>query len=130
MDQINSELDDNDDVPNYSMKITNEKNEIVRDSQENGPPDTALNSDVCLIIHFANLISYKNSRNSGSKRPKRLESGEFEREIEKEKRKTTRDHQRVIAAYYSDGTSHGSPTTNLLYTMASQLGRHENDLLW
>ena len=41
-----------------------------------------------------------------------------------------RKHENVLRAYYSLGTSYSEPISALLYSLASELGREDNDLLW
>ncbi|KLJ08110.1 cell division control protein 45 [Blastomyces silverae] len=41
-----------------------------------------------------------------------------------------RKHEGVLRAYYSLGTSYSEPISSLLYSLASELGREDNDLLW
>ncbi|RMJ27097.1 CDC45-like protein [Aspergillus sp. HF37] len=41
-----------------------------------------------------------------------------------------RKHEAVLQTYYSSGTSYSEPISSLVYSLASELGREENDLLW
>lgn len=41
-----------------------------------------------------------------------------------------RKHEAVLHAYYSSGTSYSEPISSLVYSLASELGREDNDLLW
>ncbi|EEP82285.1 conserved hypothetical protein [Uncinocarpus reesii 1704] len=41
-----------------------------------------------------------------------------------------RKHEGVLRAYYSLGTSYSEPISSILYSLASELGREDNDLLW
>lgn len=41
-----------------------------------------------------------------------------------------RKHESVLQAYYSAGTSYSEPIASLIYSLASELGREDNDLLW
>ncbi|KAI9658096.1 MAG: hypothetical protein M1821_002756 [Bathelium mastoideum] len=41
-----------------------------------------------------------------------------------------RKHESVLHAYYGLGTSYSEPVSSLLYSLASELGREDNDLLW
>ncbi|KAI5837955.1 CDC45 family [Morchella snyderi] len=45
-------------------------------------------------------------------------------------RKLRAQHESKIANYYSQGTWYGEPISGLLYSLASDLGREDNDLLW
>ncbi|KAK5139063.1 hypothetical protein LTR04_003924, partial [Oleoguttula sp. CCFEE 6159] len=44
--------------------------------------------------------------------------------------KLRRKHENVLRAYYALGTSYSEPISSLLYSLASELGREDNDLLW
>ncbi|RPB03740.1 CDC45-like protein [Choiromyces venosus 120613-1] len=39
-------------------------------------------------------------------------------------------HESTITNYYTQGTWYGEPISGLLYSLASDLGREDNDLLW
>ncbi|KAI9372430.1 CDC45 family [Aspergillus egyptiacus] len=41
-----------------------------------------------------------------------------------------RKHESVLQQYYSSGTSYSEPISSLMYSLASELGREDNDLLW
>ncbi|KAG9253384.1 putative sna41 protein [Emericellopsis atlantica] len=41
-----------------------------------------------------------------------------------------RENQAIIARYYSAGSSYSEPLSSMLYSLASELGREDNDLLW
>lgn len=45
-------------------------------------------------------------------------------------RKLRQSHEAVLSAYYSLGTSYSEPISSLAYSLASELGREDNDLLW
>jgi cell division control protein 45 len=47
-----------------------------------------------------------------------------------EKRRLLVQNQDIIKDYYSAGTYYGVSASELLYTLASQLGRSTNDMLW
>ncbi|KAJ3036486.1 hypothetical protein HDV00_002695 [Rhizophlyctis rosea] len=47
-----------------------------------------------------------------------------------ERRRRRRRHKRKLADYYGDGTYFGMAVASIMYTMAVQLGRASNDLLW
>lgn len=44
--------------------------------------------------------------------------------------KMRRKHESVLQAYYSLGTSYAEPISSMLYNLAEELGREDNDLLW
>ncbi|KAK8188215.1 CDC45 family [Phyllosticta capitalensis] len=39
-------------------------------------------------------------------------------------------HNKVLEKYYSLGTSYSEPISSIVYSLASELGREDNDLLW
>ncbi|KAL4909837.1 CDC45 family [Aspergillus multicolor] len=41
-----------------------------------------------------------------------------------------RKHESVLQQYYSSGTSYSEPISSIMYSLASELGREDNDLLW
>ncbi|THY46604.1 CDC45-like protein [Aureobasidium pullulans] len=58
--------------------------------------------------------------------PKEPSARSLRRKLLKMKRK----HEAVLEAYYSLGTSASEPISSMLYSLASELGREDNDLLW
>jgi cell division control protein 45 len=44
--------------------------------------------------------------------------------------KLRRKHESVLQAYYSLGASYSEPISSMMYSLASDLGREDNDLLW
>ena len=52
------------------------------------------------------------------------------RKLRRELLKLRRKHDAVIRRYYSLGTSYSEPISSLMYSLASELGREDNDLLW
>ncbi|KZF25147.1 CDC45-like protein [Xylona heveae TC161] len=41
-----------------------------------------------------------------------------------------RKHESTLQSYYSIGSSYSEPISSLVYSLASELGREDNDLLW
>ena len=41
-----------------------------------------------------------------------------------------RKHSAVIEAYHTQGTAYSEPVSSIMYSLASELGREDNDLLW
>lgn len=52
------------------------------------------------------------------------------RKLRRELLKLRRKHDTVLRAYYALGTSYSEPISSLMYSLASDLGREDNDLLW
>lgn len=44
--------------------------------------------------------------------------------------KLRRKHESVLQAYYTLGASYSEPISSMMYSLASELGREDNDLLW
>ncbi|KAH8597076.1 CDC45 family [Bisporella sp. PMI_857] len=44
--------------------------------------------------------------------------------------KLRRKNEAVLQAYYSLGASYSEPISSMMYSLASELGREENDMLW
>ncbi|KAL3482015.1 CDC45 family [Aspergillus californicus] len=57
---------------------------------------------------------------------KQLSAGALKRRLLRLKRK----HESVLQQYYSAGTSYSEPISSIMYSLASELGRDDNDLLW
>ena len=74
--------------------------------------------------------------NEGSKRKRVEESAKDESQDNQKKTKSLeinrqkKEYQKLINEYYSEGSFFGSPITNIVYTLASQLGRENNLYLW
>lgn len=52
------------------------------------------------------------------------------RQLRRRLRKLRRTHESVLEKYNSAGTSYSEPISTLAYSLASDLGREDNDLLW
>ncbi|KIW07855.1 uncharacterized protein PV09_01770 [Verruconis gallopava] len=52
------------------------------------------------------------------------------RKLRRQLLKLRRKHDAVINAYQNLGTSYSEPISSLMYSLASELGREDNDLLW
>lgn len=53
-----------------------------------------------------------------------------QRQLKRQLLKLRRKHEATLDAYYSLGTSYSEPVSSMLYSLASELGREDNDLLW
>ena len=53
-----------------------------------------------------------------------------QRQLRRQLLKLRRKHEATLEAYYSLGTSYSEPVSSMLYSLASELGREDNDLLW
>lgn len=52
------------------------------------------------------------------------------RQLRRKLLKLRRKHETILSAYYALGTSYSEPLSSLLYNLAEELGREDNDLLW
>ena len=52
------------------------------------------------------------------------------KQLRQKLRKLRQSHEAVLEQYYSLGTSYSEPISSLAYSLASELGREDNDLLW
>lgn len=50
--------------------------------------------------------------------------------MRKKLRRLRRKHRHTISEYYSAGNWYGEPISGIIYSLASDLGREDNDLLW
>ncbi|KAA8651546.1 hypothetical protein EYZ11_008643 [Aspergillus tanneri] len=66
------------------------------------------------------------SEPSSPTQPKQPSARSLRRRLLRMKRK----HEGVLQTYYSSGTSYSEPISSLVYSLASELGREDNDLLW
>lgn len=53
-----------------------------------------------------------------------------QRQLKRQLLKLRRKHEATLDVYYSLGTSYADPVSSMLYSLASDLGREDNDLLW
>lgn len=53
-----------------------------------------------------------------------------QRQLKRQLLKLRRKHEGTLDAYYNLGTSYSEPVSSMLYSLASELGREDNDLLW
>lgn len=53
-----------------------------------------------------------------------------QRQLRRQLLKMRRKNEAILEAYYNLGTSYSEPVSSMLYSLASELGREDNDLLW
>lgn len=74
------------------------------------------------------------SRTSRSESPTLMRSGHQKehsaRQLRKKLRALRGSHEKVLRDYYGLGISYSEPISSLVYSLASELGRDDNDLLW
>ncbi|KIV94943.1 hypothetical protein PV10_02657 [Exophiala mesophila] len=66
------------------------------------------------------------SPTSKSHSPKQPSAKQLRRRL----KKLRRSHEKVLDKYYNRGMSYSEPISTLVYSLASDLGREDNDLLW
>lgn len=52
------------------------------------------------------------------------------KQLRKRLQSLRKSHEKVLRDYYNLGTSYSEPISSLAYSLASELGRDDNDLLW
>jgi cell division control protein 45 len=74
------------------------------------------------------------SRQSSSNSPPPSQTREVKapsaKQLRQKLRKLRQSHEAVLSQYYNLGTSYSEPISSLAYSLASELGREDNDLLW
>ncbi|TAQ91422.1 hypothetical protein B7494_g135 [Chlorociboria aeruginascens] len=70
------------------------------------------------------------SDRSVSPTPAQLPKAPSARTLRKRLLKLRRKNEQVLQSYYSLGTSYSEPISSMMYSLASELGREDNDLLW
>jgi cell division control protein 45 len=50
--------------------------------------------------------------------------------LRRKARRIRRKHEDTVERYYAQGTWYGEPISSLLYSLAADLGREDNDILW
>lgn len=66
----------------------------------------------------------------GQSSPARAPKGPSARTLRRRLLKLRNKHETVLHAYYSLGASYSEPISSMMYSLASELGREDNDLLW
>ena len=72
-----------------------------------------------------NLSSSPN-RNRSASPPKQPSERALRRQFKRDRRK----HMKTLDKYYNLGASYSEPISSILYSLAEDLGREDNDLLW
>ncbi|PBP26148.1 CDC45-like protein [Diplocarpon rosae] len=67
---------------------------------------------------------------SVSPSPAQPPKGPSARKLRRRLLKIRRQHESVLQKYYSLGSSYSEPISTMMYSLASELGREDNDLLW
>ncbi|KUJ17153.1 CDC45-like protein [Mollisia scopiformis] len=67
---------------------------------------------------------------SVSPTPAQPPKGPSARTLRRRLLKLRRKHESVLQKYYTLGSSYSEPISSMMYSLASELGREDNDLLW
>ena len=133
-DDSNDEQDETHDiVHNKKRKSWSDREDEENESEnEGGPPRQRRRS------HSGSSISSPARRRQGSSSisrsssPSTLPSAKAPSAKSLRRRLLTlrRAHESVLDGYFQLGTSYSEPISSLMYSLASDLGREDNDLLW
>jgi cell division control protein 45 len=82
-----------------------------------------------LSMSGPNALASSNGR-SVSPTPAQPPKAPSARTLRRRLLKLRRKHEAVLRAYYSLGASYSEPISSMMYSLASELGREDNDLLW
>ncbi|KAK5095955.1 DNA replication initiation factor cdc45 [Lithohypha guttulata] len=74
------------------------------------------------------IASHRSRSQSPTLQPKPKEPSA--KDLRKKLQSLRISHEKVLQDYYSLGTSYSEPISSLAYSLASELGREDNDLLW
>ncbi|KAF7920964.1 hypothetical protein EAE99_007816 [Botrytis elliptica] len=82
-----------------------------------------------LSLNDPTIFSDSHSR-SVSPSPAQLPKPPSQRALRRRLRKLRRKNEMVLQTYYNLGASYSEPISSMMYSLASELGREDNDLLW
>ncbi|KAJ5901641.1 hypothetical protein N7495_002169 [Penicillium taxi] len=116
-------MDDDDPQPGKKRKSWSGREDEDGSDEDDEPPHQRVRSN-----SGSSLVSSptRSRKSSGSPTPKQPSARALKRRLIGIKR----DQEGVLHSYYSNGTSYAEPISSLIYSLASELGREDNDLLW
>ncbi|KAL4934433.1 cell division control 45 family protein [Aspergillus undulatus] len=150
MPEVDEEADDDDDedeeLPSssdskkrksWSREDDEEEEEF---DEDDGPPRQRRRSDSASSIAFSPTRTRRGAHDSSNSsrsvtpvsdspspaQPKQPSARTLRRRLLRMKH----EHESVLQQYYSSGTSYSEPISSIMYSLASELGREDNDLLW
>lgn len=134
-DEVSQNVDDEGtvaDINNNNIKNHNAHDDENKttDNENDDNNNANNNNDDDNDTQVQNDPSRKRKLNSAPTSPSSQTSIQSARKRKRNRRKQIYNYQQVIRSYYSEGTYHGMAASGLLYTMASQLGRCNNDMVW
>ncbi|KAL4940368.1 hypothetical protein BDV06DRAFT_20692 [Aspergillus oleicola] len=151
MPEVDEEADDDDDDEDDEMPSSSDSKKRKSWSreddedeeefdEEDGPPRQRRRSDSGSSIassptrtrrraHDSSNSSRSVTPTSGSLSPEQLKQPSA-RTLRRRLLRMKHKHESVLQRYYSSGTSYSEPISSIMYSLASELGREDNDLLW
>lgn len=79
---------------------------------------------------FADQSPPSNQHSSQPRAPSTEPQEPSARQLRRRLLRMRRKHESTLRTYHSLGTSYSEPISSLMYSLASELGREDNDLLW
>ena len=104
-----------------------DRDESDNETEERPHQRRRSNSGSSIASHRSQTPLSSHSPSSTRKRPTNAPSAN---ELRKRLLAMRISHEKVLQDYYSLGTSYSEPISSLAYSLASELGRDDNDLLW
>jgi cell division control protein 45 len=133
-DDSNDEQDETHDIAqNKKRKSWSDREDEENESDsEGGPPKQRRRSNSGSSISSPTRRRQGSSSISRSPSPSHLPSAKAPSAKSLRRRLLTlrRAHESVLDGYFQLGTSYSEPISSLMYSLASDLGREDNDLLW
>ena len=127
MDGHEDDSDEEDQDDDRESDDDDDDDEEEEDEEENGDQDDGQ-------VEEGQERRRSKKRKKPQKEPKRSDRDLADRAIKRiranERRKKLQEEEEMIQEYYQAGTYYGMSAANMVYNMASQLGRSSNDFLW
>ena len=134
IDDSGTEQDDtHDDLRNRKRKSWSGREDEENDSEhEDGPPRQRRRSNSGSSTSSPPQRSHGSSSISRSPSPSNITPSKAPSAKSLRRRLVLlrRAHESVLDGYFQLGTSYSEPISSLMYSLASDLGREDNDLLW
>ncbi|KAI9833765.1 MAG: hypothetical protein M1819_003498 [Sarea resinae] len=125
-DREEEESDPDDDRPRQRRR-SNSSNSIP--SSPSRPPQHGLTSSSAGVANASNPSRSPSPSNHDSEQAPAVKQPSA-RTLRRRLHRIRLKHESVLQAYYSLGASYSEPVSSLAYSLASELGRDDNDLLW
>lgn len=146
MEGEDSDLEPDEEEPSSSQ--SRKRKAASRDSDGEGPDDsdveerprrrrrsnsgTPTSSSPGGNVHSGQMTAPSSSqpRSPGAVIPSSPPQAPSARSLRRKLLKLRRKHEATLEAYYNLGTSNSEPISSMMYSLASELGREDNDMLW